>query len=146
MTCVTVWQPWASFIVYGLRGLFKDVENRSWDTAYRGHLLIHAGLRVDEAAMERFNITSSYPIPQGMILGKVVLHRTGRQIRSAWHEPHCVGWYLRWAAALPEPVPHPGQQGLFPVDLRALSVPDAPTRALVRGWANMPALGAFTEN
>lgn len=36
---ITVHQPFASLIVAG----FKDVENRSWGTEYRGPLYIHAG-------------------------------------------------------------------------------------------------------
>jgi hypothetical protein len=39
--CLTVRQPWAYLIVAGL----KDVEFRSWATAYRGPLLIHAAAR-----------------------------------------------------------------------------------------------------
>lgn len=38
MKCLSIRQPWASLIVaHG-----KDIENRSWSTAYRGPLLIHA--------------------------------------------------------------------------------------------------------
>lgn len=48
---LSIRQPWAWLIVNG----FKDIENRTWPTAYRGPLLIHAGkvLRPEdyEAAM-----------------------------------------------------------------------------------------------
>lgn len=40
MKVLTVHQPWAWAISKG----FKDVENRSWSTNYRGRLAIHAGL------------------------------------------------------------------------------------------------------
>lgn len=36
--CLSVRQPWASFIVAGI----KDVENRSWNTSLRGPVFIHA--------------------------------------------------------------------------------------------------------
>ncbi len=36
---LTLWQPWASLIAIGA----KTIETRSWSTAYRGPLLIHAG-------------------------------------------------------------------------------------------------------
>jgi hypothetical protein len=38
MKTLSVRQPYASLICWGL----KKIENRSWDTAYRGKLLIHA--------------------------------------------------------------------------------------------------------
>jgi hypothetical protein len=37
--CLTVMQPWASFILDGK----KRVEYRSWRTHFRGELRIHAG-------------------------------------------------------------------------------------------------------
>ena len=40
---LTIRQPWAWFIAQG----FKDVENRTWKTAYRGLLLIHAAKKYD---------------------------------------------------------------------------------------------------
>jgi hypothetical protein len=36
-------QPWAWLIING----YKDIENRSWPTKYRGPVLIHAGKRFD---------------------------------------------------------------------------------------------------
>lgn len=41
MLCLSLYQPWASFVAYGL----KTVETRSWGFAHRGPLLIHAGKR-----------------------------------------------------------------------------------------------------
>jgi ASCH domain len=38
---ITIRQPWASLIVHG----FKDIENRSWSTSYRGPVLVHASMR-----------------------------------------------------------------------------------------------------
>lgn len=38
MKAITLWQPWASAISYGL----KEYETRHWPTHYRGPLLIHA--------------------------------------------------------------------------------------------------------
>ena len=39
MKALTVQQPWAWGLIYGP----KRIENRTWDTRYRGPLLIHAG-------------------------------------------------------------------------------------------------------
>lgn len=38
MKTLTIKQPWADLIVAGI----KDIENRTWKTAYRGRVLIHA--------------------------------------------------------------------------------------------------------
>lgn len=39
--CLSMWQPWASLLIYG----FKRYEGRVWDTNYRGPLWIHAGAK-----------------------------------------------------------------------------------------------------
>lgn len=41
MKIITLWQPWASLIAFGL----KEYETRSWKTKYRGKLAIHAAKR-----------------------------------------------------------------------------------------------------
>ena len=40
MKALTIRQPWAWAIIFD----GKDVENRSWNTSYRGDLAIHAGV------------------------------------------------------------------------------------------------------
>lgn len=49
MRCITIWQPWATLIALEE----KTFETRSWSTAYRGELGIHAAKKVDRAACER---------------------------------------------------------------------------------------------
>lgn len=44
--CLSMWQPWASLLVYG----FKRFEGRHWDTNYRGPLWIHAGAKEPDQA------------------------------------------------------------------------------------------------
>src|SRR5437016_10859136 len=48
MKALSVRQPWAWLIVNG----HKDIENRSWQTKFRGKLLIHAGQRFDPKGVE----------------------------------------------------------------------------------------------
>lgn len=43
MKSLSIQQPWAWLIAKGL----KPVENRTWSSAYRGPLLIHAGKKFD---------------------------------------------------------------------------------------------------
>lgn len=38
MKCLSLWQPWATLMAIGA----KQIETRSWETLYRGPLLIHA--------------------------------------------------------------------------------------------------------
>lgn len=46
MRGVTLWQPWASLVAHQIKGC----ETRSWDTSYRGTLLIHAAQRKPKAS------------------------------------------------------------------------------------------------
>jgi ASCH domain len=46
MKALSVRQPWAWLIVQG----FKGIENRTWQTSFRGTVLIHAGMRIDQEA------------------------------------------------------------------------------------------------
>lgn len=39
MIALSIRQPWAWLIVNG----YKDIENRSWPTKFRGRILVHAG-------------------------------------------------------------------------------------------------------
>ena len=41
MKAITLWQPWASLVALGL----KTIETRSWQTAHRGPIAIHAAAR-----------------------------------------------------------------------------------------------------
>lgn len=41
MKAITLWQPWATFVAKD----FKTFETRSWGTAYRGQIAIHAAKR-----------------------------------------------------------------------------------------------------
>lgn len=43
--CLTMHQPWASLLVYGI----KRVEGRGWPTRYRGRLWIHAAAKQPDA-------------------------------------------------------------------------------------------------
>lgn len=69
MKVITIKQPWASLIIEG----YKRFEFRSWQTKYRGELLIHAGKGVDKEAMKRLKKYLPTEIPSGKIIGKVTL-------------------------------------------------------------------------
>ena len=69
MKVLTIKQPWATLIMQG----DKRFEFRSWQTKYRGDLLIHAGKGIDKNAMKRLAKYLPDEIPLGKILGKVTL-------------------------------------------------------------------------
>ena len=69
MKVLTIKQPWATLIMQG----DKQFEFRSWQTKYRGELLIHAGKGIDEEAVKRLANYLPQELPQGKILGKVTL-------------------------------------------------------------------------
>ena len=69
MKVLTIKQPWATLIMEG----YKRFEFRSWQTKYRGDLLIHAGKGVDREAVSRLKKYLPEELPKGKILGKVKL-------------------------------------------------------------------------
>ena len=69
MKVLTIKQPWATLIMQK----DKRFEFRSWQTKYRGDLLIHAGKGIDKEAMKRLEKYIPSDMPTGKILGKVNL-------------------------------------------------------------------------
>lgn len=109
MKAISIRQPWAWLIVNG----FKDIENRSWDTKYRGMVLIHASkgmtrkeynLAVSHAA--EINRSLPYLIPsfekieRGGIVGYAYIDSTTRESSSPWFFGP-VGFQIASAKPLP---------------------------------------------
>lgn len=69
MKVLTIKQPWATLIMQKN----KRFEFRSWQTKYRGDLLIHAGKGIDKDAVKRLEKYLPASLPAGKILGKVTL-------------------------------------------------------------------------
>jgi hypothetical protein len=119
MKIISIRQPWASLIVEG----YKDVENRTWRTFYRGPLLIHASLRADNISSaeieDRFGVRLDRALPLGGVVGVAELVDCVRSSESRWHAPGCWGFVLRNSRLLPF-VKWPG----------ALSLRDAPAELL----------------
>ena len=51
MKALTIKEPWASLIING----YKTYEFRSWNTSYRGKILIHAGRGFDKNLLTKFS-------------------------------------------------------------------------------------------
>jgi hypothetical protein len=57
---ISIRQPWAALIVHG----FKDIENRSWATRYRGPVLVHASLRPSVHSLAKVGRQLGIDLPQ----------------------------------------------------------------------------------
>ena len=70
---LTIRQPWADLILCGI----QDVENRSWETPFRGRLLIHGAKTVEWEVVDYlkkehgFVFPAAYRPRTGAILGSV---------------------------------------------------------------------------
>lgn len=115
MKAITLWQPWASAIFSGS----KLYETRSWPTAHRGPLLIHAGKKIDMV----FATGCGFVCPCGYILGAVdvvdcVSAETVPENERAWGDftPGRWAWKLANPRALREPIRATGKQGIWSID------------------------------
>lgn len=68
MKALTVKEPWASLIING----YKEYEFRSWKTNYRGRILIHVGLTLEEDASKNFK-DYNLNYGKGEIIGEATL-------------------------------------------------------------------------
>jgi hypothetical protein len=134
----SLWQPWASLMAAGL----KTIETRSWSTAYRGPLAIHAAKRpltVDEhelihrwVGMKLLSLDwLTMRLPFGAIVAVVELVNCLRTIDlvASWYQDkhfpneqefgnYTAGrwaWTTRDLRPLAQPVPWRGAQGLLDV-------------------------------
>lgn len=98
MKALSINQPWAWLIVNGHKG----VENRDWDTRYRGLFLVHAGKKIDRDAyyfLEKMGIKVPPPseLPTGGIVGKARLintvHIRDKHLLSEKDQPWFFGEY-----------------------------------------------------
>lgn len=115
MKAITVRQPWAWLIVNG----HKDIENRSWATAHRGPLLIHAGLKVDKEDIawlrkqaKESGVDLPGVFPTGCIVGAVTLVDCVTEHPSEWFDGP-IGWVLIHPGELASPIPARGALGLW---------------------------------
>jgi activating signal cointegrator 1 len=135
MKAISLLQPWATLVVIGA----KRIETRSWNTKYRGELLIHASARMDKAQKA---LTHSEPfwqylkkldeLPLGAIIGKVNLSETSttdffktaaqaklkgikweHELQFGDYSPGRYGWLLKDALQFDGPIQQPGNRSLW---------------------------------
>ena len=140
MKALSIRQPWAWLIAKR----FKDVENRTWSTRFRGRIYVHAGKALDDywdiltmadrlgwtvKEVNTWFITTAFG--RGAIVGEVDIVDCVEQSDSPWfEEPH--GFVLANPLYYQTPIPYKGKQGFFEVTLPA--APEA-ARDGVRGSA-----------
>lgn len=136
MKALTVWQPWASLLVHGV----KKHETRSWSTSHRGHLAIHAAkrkppdhLEADQEFLSAVSRLSSEAVvelppfrqlPRGAVLGvvdvvDVLPTEDARIFGKSWE--HVLGdfsddryaWKVEPVEVFEEPIPARGSQRLW---------------------------------
>ena len=138
MKALSIQQPWAWLICAG----YKDIENRGWQTKFRGRVYVHAGKYWD--AVDGSELYPKYKIPlmerglsktdflawwkrenprtdgvKGEIVGEVDIVDCVRESKSAWFAgPY--GFVLRNPTCYKEPIPCRGKLGFFDPDLSKL--------------------------
>lgn len=127
MPALSIRQPWATLITLG----FKDIENRSWRTNFRGRFYVHAGAAFDESTYQLALDTAksagvpadvlatlTHELPRGGIIGSVELQDCIPASNSPWYIAGNWGFKLANALALPfQPVR--GQLNFFRPQLPA---------------------------
>ena len=124
MKALSIRQPWAWLILHA----GKDIENRDWQTTFRGRILIHAGkgMTVTEFAdamdfyEDRILDRKLWAMPKidelarGALVGSVEVVGMTAQSDSPWFFG-TYGWQLRNPIAFKKPIPWKGALGLFEV-------------------------------
>lgn len=138
MIALSIRQPWAWLIIRpDLTGAAreewlrspgrKDIENRSWTTAFRGRLLVHAGKGMTRAEYQSaadlaLSLGQRVPNPEdlqrGGVIGSVELADCVTESESGWFFGE-YGFLLRDPRPLPF-VPWKGQLSFFDVPRDAL--------------------------
>jgi hypothetical protein len=110
---LSIRQPWAWLIVNG----YKDIENRSWPTPFRGRVLIHAGKKHDGKPddWDWPHISRPAAFDYGGIVGVAEIHGCVSHSASPWFFGD-FGFLIRNAKPLPF-TPYRGRLGFFEVEL-----------------------------
>jgi hypothetical protein len=117
---LSIQQPWAWLIVNG----YKDIENRSWHTKYRGPIAVHASLRFDDFGymivkrdFPHISLPEKRDFERGGLVGTTEIVDCVDTHDSRWFTgSKSIGWgfVLRNSQAIPFK-PCKGKLGLFEV-------------------------------
>lgn len=122
-TILSIRQPWAWLICEG----YKDIENRTWTTHFRGEFLIHAGLKLDDDFWRegldlellhgaKIRVPRKEEFERGGIVGRAKITDCVDSSPSPWFfGPY--GFVLREAEPLPF-IPMKGKLGFFQQEVK----------------------------
>ncbi len=119
MRALSIRQPWAWLIVSG----YKDIENRTWATRFRGRVYVHAGkltlpleaFPAQRDYLRRAGIVLPPDLPRGALVGEVTITGCVEHSVNPWFcGPY--GFVLAEPVIYPVPVPCRGRLGFFRVD------------------------------
>ena len=133
MKVITIQQPWATLVVMGV----KQIETRSWNTKYRGQILIHASAKMTKEAkalceqnpFKKYIKDWSY-LPLGAIVGRANIQEVyttkhaqgmirfqpeywGDELTFGDYSPNLYGWHLTDAREILTPITAKGQLGIW---------------------------------
>ncbi len=126
MKALSIKQPWAWAIINLPEQYRKDIENRTWNTKYRGEFLVHASKDFDALGHERMrwylkelgytgHIPTKKEFVYGALIGKVeIIDVTQKAVSRWWEGPF--GFKLANAKAFLSPVFYKGALNLFNID------------------------------
>lgn len=104
MKALSIKQPYATFIIDEQ----KYKEHRTWNTSFRGPVLIHASKIPDKFFMEEYGF-ADWKFPTGVILGKAELYDV------VDYENGIYAYVLENIVKFKKPIPMKGQLGFFEV-------------------------------
>jgi len=138
MKAISILQPWASLIVLG----HKKIETRSWNTKYRGEILIHAsagksginsGIQLDfQQEFSNLQLPKYENLSFGAIIGSVNLvdtigfdekfqmetskYLSSQELEFGDYSPGRFGWLLSDPVLFETPIPAKGKLGIWEFD------------------------------
>ena len=124
MKCISVCQPFADLIIDGK----KIIELRTWNTNYRGKLLIHAPQKIRTQDCKRLKIKKR--MQTGFIIGYVELYTTKKyqtkiklkedykkHLANMTSNKNKYGFLFQNPHRLRIPIPYKGALGIFDVSV-----------------------------
>jgi hypothetical protein len=133
MKAITLWQPWASLVACGV----KKYETRSWKTAYRGRIAVHAAKRRPVSALgwskdllelSRSKVGEFRDLPRGVVVAVANLSYVWEASKAASYgvgelemelgdwTPGRFVWRMQDVVRLVIPIEARGAQGLWNFD------------------------------
>lgn len=124
MKALSIRQPWAEMILH--HG--KDIENRDWNTKFRGRFLIHASKAWGRSEKETYNsladdlglregeIRAPEDLPLGCLIGSGELTDVVTSSFSQWFMGD-YGFVIRNPIVFKKPIPLKGKLGFFDVEI-----------------------------